>query len=117
MFADEDKLVKERIEAKNGLENYAYTLKNQLNDEAQLGGKVDADDKTKILDAVKEKTEWLEANGATATKEEIEAQKAELEAIVNPITSKLYGGAGGPGGPGGESGPSGDDEDRMRDEL
>ncbi|KAI9024742.1 78 kDa glucose-regulated protein precursor [Hyaloraphidium curvatum] len=115
MFAEEDKLVKERIESKNALENYAYTLKNQLNDEAQLGGKVDADDKAKILAAVKEKTEWLEANGATATKEEIDEQKAELEAVVNPITSKLYGGAGGPGGP--EGGPSGDDEDRMRDEL
>ncbi len=115
MFADEDKLVKERIEAKNALENYAYSLKNQLNDEAQLGGKVDADDKTKILDAVKVATDWLDANGATATKEEIEEKKAELEAIVNPITSKLYGGAGGPGG---ESGaPPTDEEDRMRDEL
>lgn len=113
MFAEEDKLVKERIEAKNNLENYAYTLKNQLNDEAQLGGKVDAEDKAKILAAVKEKTEWLEANGATATKEAIEEQKAELEAVVNPITAKLYGGAA--GGEGGAS--TGSEEDRMRDEL
>merc|ERR1712095_227861 len=33
MYADEDKKVKERIDAKNGLESYLYNLKNQLEDE------------------------------------------------------------------------------------
>merc|ERR1719277_1148858 len=32
-YADEDKKVKERIDAKNGLESYLYNLKNTLNDE------------------------------------------------------------------------------------
>ncbi|KAJ3092812.1 ATPase with role in protein import into the ER [Quaeritorhiza haematococci] len=96
-FAEEDKAIKERIEAKNTFENYMYTLKNQLNDESQLGGKVDEDDKKKILDEIKEKSDWLDSNGATASKEDIEEKKAELEAVVNPITSKLYQGAGGEG--------------------
>merc|ERR1719492_759175 len=43
-FAEEDKLVKERTEAKNGLENYAYSLKKQLGDNEQLGEKVSEDD-------------------------------------------------------------------------
>merc|ERR1712109_394101 len=32
MFADEDKKLKERVEARNELESYAYSLKNQIND-------------------------------------------------------------------------------------
>ncbi|KAJ3139759.1 ATPase with role in protein import into the ER [Irineochytrium annulatum] len=94
-FADEDRILKEKIEAKNALENYIYTIKNQVTDEDKLGGKIDTNDKKGILDAVKEKVEWLESNASTASKEELEEQQSELEAIVNPITSKLYGGAGG----------------------
>ena len=47
-YADEDKAVKERIEARNGLENYAYSLKNQVNDKDGLGGKIDDDDKEAV---------------------------------------------------------------------
>lgn len=36
-FADEDKKLKERVEARNELESYAYSLKNQLNDKDKLG--------------------------------------------------------------------------------
>ncbi|RAL62592.1 hypothetical protein DID88_004440 [Monilinia fructigena] len=96
-YADEDKATKERIEARNGLENYAFSLKNQVNDEEGLGGKIDEDDKETILDAVKETTEWLEENAATANAEDFEEQKEKLSNIAYPITSKLYSGAGGPG--------------------
>jgi endoplasmic reticulum chaperone BiP len=47
-YADEDKATKERIEARNGLENYAFSLKNQANDEEGLGGKIDEDDKETV---------------------------------------------------------------------
>jgi len=47
------------------------------------------------LDAVKETTDWLEANAATATQEDFEEQKEKLSNIAYPITSKLYSGAGG----------------------
>ena len=36
-YAEEDKATRERIESRNGLENYAYSLKNQLNDDDGLG--------------------------------------------------------------------------------
>ncbi|KAH6679346.1 dnaK-type molecular chaperone BiP [Halenospora varia] len=107
-YADEDKATKERIEARNGLENYAFSLKNQVNDEEGLGGKIDEDDKETILDAVKEATEWLEENAATATSEDFEEQKEKLSNVAYPITSKLYGGAGG---------ASEDDEPGSHDEL
>lgn len=47
-YADEDKATKERIESRNGLENYAFNLKNQLADEEGLGGKIDDDDKESV---------------------------------------------------------------------
>ncbi|KAG0320470.1 ATPase with role in protein import into the ER [Podila horticola] len=109
-FADEDLQVKERIEAKNVLENYLYGVKNQVNDDAQLGSKIDAEDKKTILDAVAAQISWLESEGVTASKEELDEHKETIEAVVNPITSKLYGAAGG-------SGPAPTEEMPGHDEL
>ena len=93
-MAEEDNKVKGKIEAKNVFENYLYTLKSQIADEKQLGGKLSDDDKETLNDALKEKQQWLDTHGAEATKEEIEEQKAELEEVVNPITAALYEGKG-----------------------
>ena len=106
-FADEDKAIKGKIEARNGLENYAFSLKNQVNDEKGLGGRIDEDDKQTIVDAVKEVTDWLEDNAATATTEDFEEQKEQLSNVAYPITSKLYGGGAAPGE---DEEPSGHDE-------
>ena len=104
-FAEEDKANAERITARNGLENYAFSLKNQVADEEGLGGKIDEDDKETLLEAVKEASEWLDENAATATKEDFDEQKEKLSNVAYPITSKLYSG----GAPGGEDGAEGDD--------
>ena len=47
-FADEDKEARERIEARNGFETYAFGLMNQLDDDNGLGGKIDVDDKKTV---------------------------------------------------------------------
>jgi heat shock protein 5 len=107
-YAEEDKANREKIEARNGLENYAFSLKNQVNDDDGLGGKIDEEDKETILEAVKEATDWLEENAATATTEDLNEQKEKLSNVAYPITSKLY--SGGAGGPEGEDEPSGHDE-------
>jgi heat shock protein 5 len=125
-YAEEDKATRERIEARNGLENYAFSLKNQVNDEEGLGGKIDEEDKEtvssittlnkrrthankfQILDAVKETNEWLEEHGADATAEDFEEQKEKLSNVAYPITSKMYQGAGGAGG---------EQDDNIHDEL
>lgn len=106
MYADEDKATKERIEARNGVENYAFSLKNQVNDEEGLGGKIDEEDKETLLEAIKETTEWLEENAATANAEDFEEQKEKLSNVAYPITSKLYSGGAGE-----------DDEPGSHDEL
>lgn len=47
-YAEEDKANAERITARNGLENYAFSLKNQVNDDEGLGGKIDDEDKETV---------------------------------------------------------------------
>lgn len=109
-YADEDKKVKEKVETRNELESFAYSLKTQINDKEKLGAKLSSEDKTTIEEAVEEKIKWLESN-QNAEAEEYKQQKKELEEIVQPIMSKLYGGAGeGQAPPGGE-------EDAEKDEL
>lgn len=95
-FAEEDKLVKETTDAKNSLESYAYSLKRQIDDKEQLGGKIDADDKEKIQTIVDEKLEWLKDHDE-ATAEEFNAVRKEIEEVANPIVAKLYANAP-PGG-------------------
>merc|ERR1739838_572378 len=114
MFADEDKKLKERVESRNELESYAYSLKNQINDKEKLGAKITDEDKEKIEEAVNEKISWLEEN-QEADGEDFKAQKKELEEIVQPIIAKLYQQGGGPP-PGGEGGEP-EEEDFDKDEL
>ena len=48
-YADEDKKVKERIDARNGLESYLYNMKNTLDDDEKgVADKLSADDKEEI---------------------------------------------------------------------
>ncbi|XP_006455843.1 heat shock hsp70 protein [Agaricus bisporus var. bisporus H97] len=110
-FAAEDEANRKKIEALNSLSSFVYGLKNQVTDSEGLGGKLDSDDKQTILDAVKEATEWIEENGSTASVEDLEEKLAEVQGVVNPITTKLYEGAG-------ADGPSGDDDFEFdHDEL
>jgi L1 cell adhesion molecule like protein len=67
-YAAEDDAMKEKIEAKNQLENYAYSMRNSINDE-KLKDKLEAEDKETIDKAVTETTAWLDAN-QTAEKDE-----------------------------------------------
>jgi len=104
LFADQDKKVKEKIDAKNSLENYIYSMKNTVEDKEKLGSKIGEEDKNTILNAVKEHQEWLNAN-AEAEKEDYETHLKELQTACDPIIAKLYKEHGGPtGGPGGAHG-------------
>ena len=115
-FADEDKKVKDRVESKNELESYAYSLKNQLKDEEKLGGKLSEDDKTTITEAVDAAIEWLDSNSEAET-EEFKSKKEELEGVVNPIITKLYGNQPPPSGEGAAGDDGGDGGADEKDEL
>merc|ERR1712065_126606 len=99
----EDAANASRIQAKNGLENYCYSMKNTMNDE-KLKGKVSEEDKATIMGKVEETIKCLDSNQENE-KEEYEAKQKELEEICNPIMQKMYSQGDTPGGmPGGMPG-------------
>ncbi|KAG7053988.1 hsp70-like protein [Colletotrichum scovillei] len=101
-FKDEDEAEAQRVSAKNGLESYAYSLRNTLSD-SKVDEKLEADDKEKLKTEIDTIVTWLDEN-QQATREEYEERQKELEGIANPIMMKFYGSAGGPPGAGGAPG-------------
>ncbi|KAL9462888.1 hypothetical protein AB3S75_000820 [Citrus x aurantiifolia] len=114
-YKAEDEQVKKKVEAKNKLENYAYSMRNTVKDD-KVAGKLAAADKQKIEKAVDETVEWLDGN-QLAEVDEFEDKLKELEGLCNPIIAKMYQGDGGdvpmgggadmPGGGYGSSGSGG----------
>eukprot|EP00249_Psilotum_nudum_P017242 c26230_g1_i1 orf=155-2158(+) len=94
-FAEEDKRVKEKIDARNNLESYVYNMKNTINDKDKLADKVELDDKEKIETALKEALDWLDDNQG-AEKEDFEEKLKEVEGVCNPIITKVYQSSGSP---------------------
>jgi len=97
-YKAEDDANRNRIEAKNGLENYCYSLKGSISGD-EVASKMDPADKTTLEGKIEEMISWLDSNPA-AEKEEYEEKQKELEGIAMPILQKM-GGAAGPGGMGG----------------
>jgi len=76
----EDEAAAARIQAKNGLESYAYNLRNSITDE-KLADKFEAADKTKLEAAVNETISWLDSS-QEASKEEYDEKQKELEGVA-----------------------------------
>merc|ERR1719399_1128576 len=57
----EDEANKDKVEAKNGLENYAFQVRNSIRDE-KLKDKIPEEDKEKLEKAIEETITWLDAN-------------------------------------------------------
>jgi len=92
LYAEEDKLARETIDCRNGLESYAYNLKNTLEDDEN--GKVSAEDKKDLLDSVDDVLDWLEENMMDMPKDECLAKQKEIEAVANPIMRSFYSSGG-----------------------
>lgn len=95
-YAEEDKKAREQVEAKNGLENYAYNMRNTIKDD-KMKDKLTGDDKETIEKAINDTISWIEQN-PTAEKETYDDKLKELEQVCNPIIARLYQAAGGEGG-------------------
>merc|ERR1719359_1298399 len=65
-FAEEDKLIKEKVDARNALETYCYNMKNTISD----------------------------SDNQDAEKEDFEDKLKEVENVCQPIVSKVYAAAG-----------------------
>jgi L1 cell adhesion molecule like protein len=99
-YKEEDAKHKQKIDARNGFENYVYSVKSSAS-EPGMQEKLSESDRSAIEDACKASLEWLESVGHSDTDtSEYEAQQKKLEGRVSPIISKLYAGSNGemPGG-------------------
>merc|ERR1712196_144802 len=91
----EDDSHRQRVEAKNNLENYAYQMRNTMKDD-KTGAALGSDEQKTIEEAVRKTIEWLDQN-QDAEKAEYEEKLKELENLCNPIITKMYQGGGGGG--------------------
>jgi len=96
-YADEDKSVMERVEARNGAEAYLYNARNSLNEE-KIKAALSEDDKAAAEAAIKEGLEWLDTNREASVDEVKEKQKT-WEDIVRPVLMKVYAASAGKGDP------------------
>lgn len=107
-FKAQDEVVRKKVEAKNALENYCFSLRNSLGEEklaAALGA-----DKATLEKLVTETMSWLE-HAQDEAPEVYEERLKSVEKVAAPLLTKAYGGATGaaPGGAapaGGAGGPS-----------
>ncbi|XP_073306649.1 luminal-binding protein 5-like isoform X1 [Primulina huaijiensis] len=106
-FAEEDRKVKERIDARNGLESYLYNMRNQIDDKDKLADKLDPDEKEKIEAVTKEALRWMD-DSQDAEKEDYDEKLKEVESVCNPIITAVYQRSGG---------DAADEEDVAHDEL
>merc|ERR1712087_168341 len=114
-FQEEDKKVREKIESRNQLENYVYSMKNTLSDsEKGVADKIGDEDKETIEKALEEANEWLDDN-QDGEKEDFEEKLKDGQDVCSPIISKVYRESGGAPGGGGDFG--GDDDLDGHDEL
>lgn len=87
-YADDDKKQKERVEAKNHLESFAYNMRNTMKEE-NIASKLSDSEKQKINEAIDSALRWVESN-PNAEKEEFDQKQKALEEIVQPIMAKMY---------------------------
>merc|ERR1719158_2121877 len=76
---------KQRVDAKNTLENYVYSIHNTVSD-PKLEGKIPEEDKASITTIVDETIEGIDAN-QSASKDDYDAKKKEVEGTVGPLTN------------------------------
>lgn len=111
-FSEEDKLIKEKIDARNSLDSYLHSMRNTIEDKEKLADKLDSDDKESISEALKEHQEWLDTN-PDAEREEFEDHLKDLQSICDPIVSKVYQANGGPNSGDSEEDEEEDDHDDL----
>lgn len=85
-FKEEDRKSKERIDAKNELENFCFNMKQTIDKE---GVNISESDKTKIKDAIEETIQWLDSNQSAST-EEFKEKYDEIMKITTPIVTAMY---------------------------
>ena len=105
-YKEEDEAQRARVEARNKLENYAFSVQGAVRDAED---KLSSEDKETVRAEISKVLDWVESN-QLAEKEEFEHKLEELQRVCSPVMTKLHGGQGRSGagcGPAGHgAGPS-----------
>lgn len=111
---DEDDKMKKKVEAKNNLEHFIFTVKSTVGDKEKVAGKLDEEDIEALETAAKEAQEWMDSESEEADAEDIENRLKDLKDVAEPILKKVGGGAGA-GAPQGEEDEDDNDDDSHDD--
>jgi heat shock protein 5 len=85
-FEEEDRLIRERVDSRNGLESYLYNLKNSLDEVAE---KISDEDTQELRELVEEKLEWMDDH-PDASKDDLDEHRKEMEDIAVPLMRQFY---------------------------
>ena len=85
-YAEEDRVLRERVDSRNGLESYVYNLKHSLDAETL---NMPVESKKELLDVIDDTLDWMDEN-PEASKDELDDQRKELEQLAVPLIRELY---------------------------
>ena len=97
LHADEDKVVREKIEARNAADGMAFQAEKMMTDNAD---KLDEDLKNDLIKAIQDTKDAVAADELSRINE----TKDALEKLLHKLSEKIYAQGGAPGGPGGMGG-------------
>merc|ERR1712224_783853 len=92
-YKAEDDANKNRIEAKNALENYCFSLKSSISGE-ETQNKMSESDKSVLESKIDDTIKWLDENQNAEIDEYQEKQKSLTE-VATPILQSMAGSSGG----------------------
>ncbi len=90
-FAEEDRLMKEKIDCRNGLETYIYALKTTIEGD-DTENNITSQDKKDLLDVIDSTLDWMMVGDIEV--EECLTKRKEVENIANPLMRMMYSGSG-----------------------
>jgi heat shock protein 5 len=88
-FAENDKIIREKIEAKNGFEGYLHSVKSSSSGD-EFKQNIGEENHKKLMELVTEYLQWIDEHGNDATKDEIKEKQTEAEGKILPIIKSSY---------------------------
>lgn len=95
IFEEEDRKIKERVDAKHALQSYIYNMRNTIEDKDKLADKLSEADKDSIREAIEAASNWLQESESqyesdVYEREDYEARMKEMQSICDPIIAQVY---------------------------
>jgi len=104
-YKEDDENTKKRIEAKNELENYIYSIKGTTSED-KVKETLSEEELETITTNVDNAAEWLDSH-QTEDAEVYQGKTKDLQEIISPLMTKLHEAAGGGGATEGTEPPAG----------